>query len=120
MKMQRIVSISILTVFLSLGIVSVCYAGDIHLMLPKFDEEKRTTSAGKALSFWSARKTEEGREYLETELGDFVDQFERPGYRVERIELWIEAKAESGGITKFFVSMEGAGGIRLTLMPKSR
>ena len=72
------------------------------------------------MTLWSAKETEEGREYLETELGHFIDQFERPGYKVERIELWIEAKAESGGITKFFVSMEGAGGIRLILMPKSR
>ena len=119
MKRQPIVSICILMVFLSVGAISVCYAGEIHLMFPKF-EEKRTTSAGKALTFWSAKETEEGREYLETELGHFIDQFERPGYKVERIELWIEGKAESGGITKLFVSMEGAGGIRLTLMPKSR
>jgi len=118
MKRQPIASICILMVLLSVGVVSLCYAGEIHLMFPKF-EEKRSTSAGKSLTLWSAKETEEGREYLEPELGRFIDQFERPGYKVERIELWIKAKAESGGITKFFVFMEGAGGIRLTLMPKS-
>ena len=118
MKRQPIASICILMVLLSVGVVSLCYAAEIQLMFPKF-EENRTTSGGKALTLWSAKETEEGREYLETELGHFIDQFERPGYKADRIELWIEAKAESGGITKFFVFMEGAGGIRLTLMPKS-
>ena len=47
----------------------------------------------------------------------FVQKFEGKGYRIEQIELWVEGKAESGGVTKFLVSVEGGGGIKIILRP---
>ncbi len=40
------------------------------------------------------------------------------GYRVDSIELSIEASAKSGDITRLFVSAEGKGGMKVTLKPK--
>ena len=40
------------------------------------------------------------------------------GYRVDSIELSIEASAKSGDITSLFVSAEGKGGMKVTLKPK--
>lgn len=40
------------------------------------------------------------------------------GYRVDSIELSIEASAKSGDITRLFVSAEGKGGMKITLKPK--
>ena len=40
------------------------------------------------------------------------------GYRVDSIELSIEASAKSGEITRLFVSAEGKGGMKVTLKPK--
>jgi len=34
--------------------------------------------------------------------------------------LWIEAKVESEGVTKLFISMEGVGGCKVTLRPRSQ
>jgi hypothetical protein len=39
-------------------------------------------------------------------------------YRVDSIELSIEASAKSGDITSLFVSAEGKGGMKVTLKPK--
>ena len=77
MKRQSLVNICILMVFLTVGVGSVSYAGEIYLMLPKF-EENRATSAGKASTFWSAKKTEEGREIEKKILSEAVNNAEAP------------------------------------------
>ena len=40
------------------------------------------------------------------------------GYKVDSIELSIEASAKSGDIVSLFVSAEGKGGMKVTLKPK--
>jgi len=40
------------------------------------------------------------------------------GYKVDSIQLSIEASAKAGGIVSLFVSAEGKGGMKVTLKPK--
>jgi len=40
------------------------------------------------------------------------------GYKVDSIELSIEASAKAGNIINLFVSAEGKGGMKVTLKPK--
>jgi hypothetical protein len=59
-------------------------------------------------------------EVLSTGSFEFVKKFEDPqhGYRVELIELWIEAKLETWGVTRLFISLQGGGGCKVVLRPK--
>ena len=38
---------------------------------------------------------------------------------VKEIELWIETSVKSGNIVNLFISAEGKGGIKVTLIPKT-
>lgn len=40
------------------------------------------------------------------------------GYKIEQVELWISAMAESGNVTKFLISAKGEGGIKIVLKPR--
>jgi hypothetical protein len=84
---------------------------EIKLLFPKFQQDKSTQ--GKLV--YSLAKEDDKQEYSEEGLKQFVEKFENRGYRVEQIELWVEGKAESGGITKFIVSAEAGGGIKIVL-----
>jgi biopolymer transport protein ExbD len=119
-KMKRkLIGIWVLLVFFSVGVPCLCRAGEIHLMFPKL-EQAQTVSEGKICTVWALKETQEGREYSETKLWEFVKEFEKPGYEAEEIELWIEARVESEGVTKLFISMEGVGGCKVTLRPRSQ
>jgi hypothetical protein len=48
-------------------------------------------------------------------LGEVLSWFK--GYKVDSIELSIEASATSGNIISLFVSAEGKGGMKVTLKP---
>lgn len=39
------------------------------------------------------------------------------GYKVDSIELWIEASGKTENIVNLFVSAEGKGGMKVTLKP---
>lgn len=38
---------------------------------------------------------------------------------VKEIELWIETSVKSGNVMNLFVSTEGKGGVKVTLIPKT-
>ncbi|MFN3667236.1 MAG: hypothetical protein ACK4S0_13810, partial [Sediminibacterium sp.] len=39
-------------------------------------------------------------------------------FKVEQIELWVNAGAETGGATRLLISAKGEGGIKILLKPK--
>ena len=102
--------------FLIAAIPSLSLAGDIKLMFPKLKKENTAS----AQMVYSLAKDGDKQEYSETDLQKFVEQIETKEYRIEQIELWIEGKAESVGVTKFFISFEGKGGCKIILRPESR
>jgi hypothetical protein len=91
-------------------------AEEIKLMFPQFEQGKPAHVMG---LYWLAK--EEGKQlYSEEDLKSFVQKFEKQGYWIDQIELWVEGKAESNGVTRFFVSVEGGGGIKIILRPKGQ
>ena len=86
---------------------------EIVLLFPKYEQDK--ASQGRAV--YSLAKKEGKQEYSEEGLKKFVQKFEGQGYKIDQIELWVEGKAESGGVTKFIVSVGGGGGIKIILRP---
>jgi hypothetical protein len=86
-------------------------------MFPKPILEKKTSNTS---GRYYMTRNENSQEYSEIKLLKFVEQFEKAEYKVDQIELWIEDKAESGAITKFFVSIAGSGGCKVILKPKSK
>ncbi len=112
MKKQLILIVCLILFILSAPLFS--RAGEeIVLLFPKYEQGK--SAEGKAV--YSLAKKGEQQEYSEEKLMKFVQKFEGKGYRIEQIELWVEGKAESGGVTKFLVSVEGGGGIKIILRP---
>ena len=117
--MKRVLYSAIVVVFL-IGVSPLSYAGEILLMFPKWETKQKAMShKWQAPQLYYNYLSQEGEKaYVETKLQEFVERFEKINYRVDQIELWIEAKAESGNITKLFVSLEGSGGCKVTLKPK--
>ena len=118
--MKRVLYSAIFVVF-TLGVSSVSYAGEIVLMFPKY-KTKQAAILYKyqvpPIEFYNYLLKEGENAYIGTKLQEFVERFEKINYRVDQIELWIEAKAESGNVTKLFVSLEGSGGCKVILKPK--
>lgn len=113
---SKLFGILVLLGALSIVIPSFCYGDEISLMFPKpWLEQKTSDTSGR----YVMSRSEKSQEYSEIKLLKFVEQFEKAEYKVEQIELWIEAKAESKGITQFFVSIAGSGGCKVILKPKS-
>ena len=92
----------------------------IILMFPKFKESRTKTSEG-TLHVHHFLSGENGKpDYEKEELWKFLQKFEHPRseYEVDKIELWVEGKAESDGITKLFLSSQGNAGCKITLERK--
>ena len=49
-------------------------------------------------------------------LNEILEWFK--GYKIDSIELSIEASGKTGNIVNLFVSAEGKGGMKITLKPK--
>lgn len=47
---------------------------------------------------------------------DILNWFKK--LEVKEIELWIETSVKSGNVVNLFVSAEGKGGVKVTLVPK--
>ena len=113
MKKQFILIVSLILFILSAPLIS--RAGEeIVLLFPKYEQGK--SSEGKAVCSLAKNANNE-QVYSEEGLKKFVQKFEGQGYKIDQIELWVERKAESGGITKFIVSVGGGGGIKIILRP---
>jgi ABC-type glycerol-3-phosphate transport system substrate-binding protein len=116
MKGKFIVVLALVLVFL--GAASVSYAGDIRLMFPKYEEEKTSSRHGEVVFAGPALTKGEKKQYTEKGLEEFAKEFEKKGYKVDSIELWVEGHAQSGAVTKLFISLEGGGGCKLILRPQ--
>ena len=116
--MKRKNLLASILVFILFMTPSICFSNEIKLMFPSFEGKKKTTAQGIPYIFYAVKKGEEGQEYVETTLLQFIQEFEKEKYKVEQIELWIEGRAESGGVTKLFVSLEGKGGCKVILRPR--
>ena len=106
-------------IFISILFVpaATSFAGEVKLMFPKMEGKKVTSKDGKSFNLYSAKQYKGKTLYSETSLKDFVSELEQTGYRVDYIELWIEARTESEGFTKFFISPTGTGGCKIFLQP---
>ena len=129
----KLLGILVLSAVFSIMTASLSYGGGIKLMIPKFEKKmaskvEYTAKAPEIMAKypkailskedWGIEGSKEKRGYLETGLLEFLGTFETQRYKVDKIELWIEGAAESGGITKFFISLEAKGGLKVTLKPK--
>lgn len=54
--------------------------------------------------------------YVALNLKSMIDAFK--GFKVEQIEIWITAGAETKGFTRLLISAKGEGGIKVMLKPK--
>lgn len=115
MKNQSILIVCLTLFILSAPLISQADE-EIVLLFPKYEQDK--SSQGRAV--YSLAKDGDQQEYSEENLMKFVQKFEGKGYKIDQIELWVEGKAESGGVTKFIVSVGGGGGIKIILKPDSK
>jgi hypothetical protein len=120
MKVYPKISIALMIITLASPVIA---KEKIELMFPKPTESNdRKTGAlygtGPTEKWLLYRVDGEKKEieYEAVALEKFIDLFKE--YKVERIEVWVEGRTESKGITKLFISIGGAGGVRLTLVPK--
>lgn len=109
--MKSFLFLLILTVPLS------AFAGEdnVKLLIPEF-------TIHEASSKWVYRNLKDESQkikqtYKETDLDEFVNRFERKGYKVDKIEIWVEGVAATSGVTKLMVSLEGKGGMKVILNP---
>lgn len=112
---------SVILVFSILCGSSFVYAGEVVLMFPKFETKQKAMLYRYKASPYKLyhHLLEQGENaYIRTKLEAFVRRFEKKDYRVDQIELWIDAKAKSGDVTKLFISLEGSGGCKVILKPK--
>lgn len=58
----------------------------------------------------------EGQNNRIFDVNEILGWFEN--LEVKSIELWIEASVKTGDIIKLFVSAEGKGGVKVTLVPR--
>ena len=117
---RKLFGFLVLLMVFCISIPSVCFGGEkVILMFPEPNNEQVGTGA-EARHFYWMNRGEEKQKYSESELFAFVKKFEDPqhGYRVELIELWIEGKLETRGVTKLFISLQGGGGCKVVLRPK--
>jgi len=89
---------------------------EVYLVFPTPQEEEKTSVRGAQYTAYVKKRE---WDISGIKLGEFVKQFEKAEYKVDQIELWIEGRVESGGVTKFFVSLEAAGGCKVILKPRT-
>ena len=92
---------------------------EVKLMFPQMEGKKITSKDNESVHFYSAKQYRGNTLYLETSLKDFVSVLEQKGYRVDYIELWVEAMETSEGITRLFISPTNTGGCKIYLQPNS-
>lgn len=117
--MKKVLYSAIFVIFV-LGVSSLSYAGEIMLMFPtpEAQEEAMQYKPEVRPTMKPFEYTQQGKKkFIGTKLMEFVKQFEEASYKVDQVELWITAKAETEGLTKLFVSLEGSGGCKVTLRP---
>ena len=115
---KKIFYLVVLFMALLVAIPSICPAGEVRLMFPKIEVTEEQTSEGKSWTVFLKKEQYGKNQYLEMGLSQFVKELESQAYKVDQIELWVEGRTESGGITRLFISMDGKRGYKVTLKPR--
>ena len=89
-------------------------------MFPKIEVTEEQSAEGKTYIVLFQKEQYEKNEYFEMGLSQFVKELENQDYKVDQIELWVEGRAESGGVTRLFISTDGKKGYKVILKPRSR
>lgn len=101
-------------------IPAISLAGEVRLMFPNIEVKEERSPDGKSWIVVFKKEQYVKNEYLEVGLSQFVKELESQDYRVDHIELWIEGRAESEGISRLFVSTDGQKGYKVILKPRQR
>jgi hypothetical protein len=109
---------SVFFIVLLATIPSICLAGEVRLMFPKIEVTEERSEEGKSWTVFFKNEQYGKNQYLEMGLSQFVKEFESQDYKVDQIELWVEGRTESGGITRLFISTEGKRGYKVILRPR--
>ena len=99
-------------------IPTICMAGEVKLMFPKIEVTEEQSAGGKTYLVLFQKEQYGKNEYFEMSLSQFVKELENQDYKVDQIEFWVEGRAESGGITRLFISTEGQKGYKVILRPR--
>lgn len=114
--MIKLIALLSCAILLCLSPVTAIAKDEIELLFPKAVDNGTSSAFSKRANVYMVNGKE--KEYNDPEeLSKFVKKFKKGGYHVDQIELWIEAKAETGGVTQLFVSMEGSSGFKIILKP---
>ena len=115
-----LITIGLIPVLMFYVLHANSFGGEVKLMFPEMEEKKTISTDGESIHSYSAKQYRGKTLYSEKSLKNFVSELEQTGYRVDYIELWIEALAESEGITKLFISPTSTGGCKIYLQPNSK
>ena len=119
MNKKIFIYLFVITVLIA-AIPSVCTAGEVKLMFPKIEVTEEQSAGGKTYIVFFQKEQYQKNEYFEMGLSQFVKELENQDYKVDQIELWVEGRAESGGVTRLFISTDGKKGYKVILKPRSR
>ena len=99
-------------------IPSICLAGEVKLMFPKIEVTEEQSAGGKTYIVFFQKEQYQKNEYFEMGLSQFVKELENKDYKVDQIELWVEGRSESAGVTRLFISTDGKKGYKVILRPR--
>ena len=97
---------------------SISLAGEVRLMFPNVEVTEEKSQDGKSWLVVFKKEQYVKNEYLEVGLSQFVKELGSQAYKVDHIELWVEGRAQSGGVTRLFISTEGQKGYKVILKPR--
>ena len=109
--------ISVLLITFTLCLSSIAFAEEkVKLLIPEYTIHEASAN-------WVYRNLQDEKDkvkqtYKETALDEFVKKFDKEGYKIEQLEIWVEGVASTGGITKLVISLEGKGGIKIVMRPQ--
>jgi hypothetical protein len=99
---------------------SIGRAGEVKLMFPNVEVKEERSADGKSWIVVFKKEQYVKNEYLEVGLSQVVKELESQDYKVDHVELWVEGRAQSGGVTRLFISTEGQKGYKVILKPRQR
>jgi hypothetical protein len=112
--------ILLLVVGLLVAMPSISRAGEVRLMFPNIEVTEEKSADGKSWIVVFKKEQYAKNEYMEVGLSQFVKELESQDYQVDHIELWVEGRAESGGVSRLFISTDGQRGYKVILKPRQR
>jgi hypothetical protein len=109
---------SLLIVGLLMALPSISRAGEVRLMFPNIEVKEERSADGKSWIVVFKKEQYVKNEYQEVGLSQFVEELGSKDYQVDHIELWVEGRVQSGGVTRLFISTEGQRGYKVILKPR--